>query len=206
MCMSNIIKMSKKCSKVNTSLKKVDSTKTSEPSEQEKLALLLQQEHKKGIAEGERIWRVKLENEFKEKMQIKYAELDSFMQKISDKLIDYETQFESTVLNTSFMLTEKILRRQLLQQSSIKEILEDSLQKVIGANEIIVRLNTHDFEEILSEGKNYNMGDSFSKIRFEKDDRIEVGGCFIESEIGNADGRISSMFNELKKKFDSEES
>ena len=104
------------------------------------------------------------------------------------------------------MLTEKILRRQLLQQSSIKEILEDSLQKVIGANEIIVRMNTHDFEEILSEGKNYNMGDSFSKIRFEKDDRIEVGGCFIESEIGNADGRISSMFNELKKKFDSEES
>ena len=206
MCMSNIIKMSKKCSKVNTSFKNVDSTKTSEPSEQEKLALLLQQEHKKGIAEGERIWRVKLENEFKEKMQIKYAELDSFMQKISDKLIDYETQFESTVLNTSFMLTEKILRRQLLQQSSIKEILEDSLQKVIGANEIIVRLNTHDFEEILSEGKNYNMGDSFSKIRFEKDDRIEVGGCFIESEIGNADGRISSMFNELKKKFDSEES
>ncbi len=206
MCMSNIIKMSKKCSKVNTSLKKVDSTKASEPSEQEKLALLLQQEYKKGVAEGERIWRVKLENEFKEKMQIKYAELDSFMQKISDKLIDYETQFESTVLNTSFMLTEKILRRQLLQQSSIKEILEDSLQKVIGANEIIVRLNTHDFEEILSEGKNYNMGDSFSKIRFEKDDRIEVGGCFIESEIGNADGRISSMFNELKKKFDSEES
>lgn len=206
MCMSNIIKMSKKCSKVNTSLKKVDSTKASEPSEQEKLALLLQQEYKKGVAEGERIWRVKLENEFKEKMQIKYAELDSFMQKISEKLIDYETQFESTVLNTSFMLTEKILRRQLLQQSSIKEILEDSLQKVIGANEIIVRLNTHDFEEILSEGKNYNMGDSFSKIRFEKDDRIEVGGCFIESEIGNADGRISSMFNELKKKFDSEES
>ena len=204
--MSNIIKMSKKCSKVNTSLKKVDSTKASEPSEQEKLALLLQQEYKKGVAEGERIWRVKLENEFKEKMQIKYAELDSFMQKISDKLIDYETQFESTVLNTSFMLTEKILRRQLLQQSSIKEILEDSLQKVIGANEIIVRLNTHDFEEILSEGKNYNMGDSFSKIRFEKDDRIEVGGCFIESEIGNADGRIASMFNELKKKFDSEES
>lgn len=204
--MSNIIKMSKKCSKVNTSLKKVDSTKASEPSEQEKLALLLQQEYKKGVAEGERIWRVKLENEFKEKMQIKYAELDSFMQKISEKLIDYEAQFESTVLNTSFMLTEKILRRQLLQQSSIKEILEDSLQKVIGANEIIVRLNTHDFEEILSEGKNYNMGDSFSKIRFEKDDRIEVGGCFIESEIGNADGRISSMFNELKKKFDSEES
>ena len=204
--MSNIIKMSKKCSKVNTSLKKVDSTKASEPSEQEKLALLLQQEYKKGVAEGERIWRVKLENEFIEKMQIKYAELDSFMQKISEKLIDYEAQFENTVLNTSFMLTEKILKRQLLQQSSIKEILEDSLQKVIGANEIIVRLNTHDFEEILSEGKNYNMGDSFSKIRFEKDDRIEVGGCFIESEIGNADGRISSMFNELKKKFDSEES
>jgi flagellar biosynthesis/type III secretory pathway protein FliH len=47
------------------------------------------------------------------------------------------------------------------------------------------------------------MKDSFSKIKFEKDDRIELGGCFVESEIGNADGRISSQLNELKRKLES---
>jgi flagellar biosynthesis/type III secretory pathway protein FliH len=46
------------------------------------------------------------------------------------------------------------------------------------------------------------MKDSFSKIKFEQDDRIELGGCFIESEIGNADGRISSQLNELKRKLE----
>ncbi len=41
-----------------------------------------------------------------------------------------------------------------------------------------------------------------AQIKFEKDERIEQGGCFIESEIGNADGRISSQLNELKRKFE----
>jgi flagellar assembly protein FliH len=39
---------------------------------------------------------------------------------------------------------------------------------------------------------------SYSNLKFESDDRIDVGGCFVESEIGNVDARISSQLNELK--------
>ena len=43
---------------------------------------------------------------------------------------------------------------------------------------------------------------SFSKIKFESDERIETGGCFIETEIGNVDGRIVPQLKELKKQFE----
>ncbi|MEJ2615740.1 MAG: FliH/SctL family protein, partial [Ignavibacteriaceae bacterium] len=58
---------------------------------------------------------------------------------------------------------------------------------------------------ILNEDTNKKIfyDESFSKIKFEQDDRIEQGGCVVETEIGNVDGRISSQFNELKKYFDS---
>ena len=95
------------------------------------------------------------------------------------------------------------MKREIDKESIIREVLDESLRKVLGANEIIVRLNSNDYESIIVEGKSFQMKDSFSKIKFEKDDRIELGGCFIESEIGNADGRISSQLNELKRKLES---
>jgi flagellar biosynthesis/type III secretory pathway protein FliH len=36
-------------------------------------------------------------------------------------------------------------------------------------------------------------------IKFEIDDNIEIGGCLIETEIGNLDARISSQLNEISK-------
>ena len=122
---------------------------------------------------------------------------------MNDKAEQFNTQFDELVMNVAFVLAETILKRQIEKESIIKEVLDDSLKKVIGANEIIVRLNPKDYESIIEEGKTFQLKDSFSQIKFEKDDRIELGGCFIESEIGNADGRISSQLNELKRKLES---
>ena len=47
------------------------------------------------------------------------------------------------------------------------------------------------------------MDDSFARIKFEPDERIDKGGCFVETEIGNVDARISTQLNELKRQFDS---
>jgi len=68
----------------------------------------------------------------------------------------------------------------------------------------VIRLNPADYESIVNDGKTYQLKDTFSKIKFEQDERIEIGGCLVESEIGNADGRISSQLNELRRKLDSD--
>ena len=124
------------------------------------------------------------------------------MSDLNDKSVLLESQFEQLVMNVGFVLAEAILKREIERESIFKDVLDESLKKVLGANEIIVRLHPKDYESIVIDGKSFQMKDSFSQIKFEKDDRIEMGGCFIESEIGNADGRISSQLNELKRKLD----
>jgi len=91
------------------------------------------------------------------------------------------------------------LRRELAQKSIINDILNKNLSKVIGANEIIIKVNPVDHELLEKSSKEYLVSNSISKISFEKSEYIEIGGCLIETEIGNLDARIETQINEILK-------
>ncbi|NWF90389.1 MAG: hypothetical protein HXY50_13125 [Ignavibacteriaceae bacterium] len=204
--MSNVIKVQKKNTKITASIKDYTLPQPHEESEKEKLQLALHKQYSNGFADGEKTAKLKFESVFNQNLTQKYEELDNFISKLDQKIIEFTNQYEKLVIDTAFILAEKILSKELNRESIITSVLNESLRKVIGANKILVRLHPKDYESILSEGKKHNMKDSFTKIQFEQDDRIEIGGCLVESEIGNADGRISSQLNELKKKIEFDDS
>jgi flagellar biosynthesis/type III secretory pathway protein FliH len=201
--MSDVIKLNKRPTNIIAYSEGATVFHTSEEQEKENFKAALHNQYTKGFNDGQKAVKEKVEQEFNEKLLRKYGELNNIMADLNDKSIQLDTQFEELVMNASFILAEAILKRQIEKESIIKGVLDESLRKVLGANEIIVRLNPKDYESIIVEGKAFQMKDSFSQIKFEQDDRIELGGCFIESEIGNADGRISSQLNELRKKLES---
>lgn len=175
---------------------------TVEEQEKENYQIALHNQYTKGFNDGQKAIKEKIESEYNEKLLLKYSELTNLISDLNEKTLKLDNQFEEVVMNVSFLLAEAILKKEISRKTIIKEVLEEALKKVIGANEIIVRLNPVDYESIIEDGKSFQLKDSFSQIKFEKDERIELGGCFIESEIGNADGRISSQLNELKRKFE----
>jgi flagellar assembly protein FliH len=200
--MSDVIKISKRPTNITAYSNSETVFHTSEEQEKENYQIALRNQYTKGFEEGQIAVKEKVEREFNERLLKKYSELNNLMSDLNDKSVLLESQFEQLVMNVGFVLAEAILKREIERESIFKDVLDESLKKVLGANEIIVRLHPKDYESIVVDGKSFQMKDSFSKIKFEKDDRIEMGGCFIESEIGNADGRISSQLNELKRKLD----
>ena len=200
--MSDVIKISKRPTNIVAYSEGASVFHTNEEQEKENYQIALHNQYTKGLADGQKTIKEKVEHEFNEKLLNKYAELNNLISDLNDKAVEQNTQFEEVVMSAAFILAGAILKREIDRESIFKDVLEESLKKVLGANEIIVRLHPKDYESIVTEGKSFQMKDSFSQIKFEKDERIEQGGCFIESEIGNADGRISSQLNELKKKLD----
>lgn len=200
--MSDVIKISKRPTNIVAYSEGASVFHTSEEQEKENYQIALHNQYTKGLADGQKAIKEKVEHEFNERLLRKYAELNNLISDLNDKAVELNTQFEEVVMNTAFILAGAILKREIDRDSIFKDVLDESLRKVLGANEIIVRLHPKDYESIVIEGKTFQMKDSFSQIKFEKDERIQQGGCFIESEIGNADGRISSQLNELKKKLD----
>ncbi len=201
--MSSVIKVNAKSKSINISMKNSISSSNIETEKEEIFfQRQLQQYYEKGFTDGQRSATERLENEYSEKLSNKYEEIKKKLIEFDNALNEYGKEFEKIVIELSLSISEKIVHREILKETIIDDVLKDSIRRVIGSNKVVVKLNPSDFEKINSESNNIFNDDSLSKINFETDDKIELGGCFIETEIGNVDARIPSQFIELKKNLE----
>jgi flagellar assembly protein FliH len=201
--MSSVIKINAKSRKLNVSMKNpLEGAGIETEKEEVFFQKQLQQYYEKGYNDGQKAATEKLETEYTDKLIQKFENVTEILSEFDKTVSEYDKTFEKIVINIALMIAEKIVQREILQGPIIETILKDSLKKVIGSNRILVRLHPGDLEIINQDSGNLFVDDSFSKIKFESDERIERGGCFIETEIGNVDARISSQFSEVKKQLE----
>jgi len=201
--MSNVIKVNAKSKKLNVSMMNpLESANVEVEREEIFFQKQLQQHYEKGYADGQKDTNEKLEKDFEDKLARKFENVSEIITEFDKTISEYDKTFEKIVVNIALIIAEKIVQREILQGPIIETVLKDSLKKVIGTNKILVRLHPSDLAIINQDSDNLFIDDSFAKIKFESDERIECGGCFIETEIGNVDARISSQFNEMKKQLE----
>ena len=163
----------------------------------------LEREYKRGFDEGEKLTKQRLENEYAEKLNKKYELVNQAKILFEELIPAYEQSFEKAVIDLSVVIAEKIVHREIQVDSIISNALNGALKKVVGANRVIVKLNPADLEKVNSIKEDALSNGSFDKIKFEQDNRIEPGGCFVETELGSVDARISSQFNEILRQLES---
>ncbi len=162
----------------------------------------IEEAYKKGFDEGRKKGRFEIEKDYSEKLFQKYEEIYHILTAYEQKMEEYETAFELLVVNTAVEIARKIVRHEVEKETLINENLKDAISKIIGANEVIIKLNPSDKDELNEYSRNLLNNSSFNKIKFESDERIEKGGCLVETEIGNVDARISSQLEELRLKLE----
>lgn len=159
----------------------------------------LEQEYKKGFEEGEQKTKEELEKIHSEELLTQAQDFYGIIKTFEEKIKNYENDFHRLVINVAGKISEKILSKELKNKSIIEKILNENLNKIIGANEIIIKLNPMDHKLLLKSSKEYLSSNNISKIRFETSESVSVGGCLIETEIGNLDARIESQVGEILK-------
>lgn len=200
--MSNVIKLNGKSARINVKINEESFSPIENEKKDNSLEIELHNRYISGFNDGQKDAINKLQHEYYEKLKAKYEQLDSLLNQLYEQNKLLNENFNKVVLETSFAIAEKIIRRELEKDSSIVNLIETCLKKVLTANEILIKLNPDDFEIVTNDLKEINKSIDASKIRFEKDEAIEKGGCLVETEIGNADARISSQLNELKRKLE----
>ena len=202
--MSSVIRVNAKSKKLNVSMKNpLEKSGIETDKEEVFFQKQLQQYYEKGYSDGQKAASEKLEKEYTDKLAKKFEYVTEIVSDFNKTVAEYDKSFEKIIINIALIIAEKIVQREILQGPIIDTVLKDSLKRVIGSNKILVRLHPSDLEIINQDSGNLFIDDAFSKIKFESDEKIERGGCFIETEIGNVDARISSQFNEMKKQFES---
>lgn len=156
----------------------------------------------KGFNEGQKEASNRLHKEYSEKLREAYFIIDSISSKIDVQIKEQVQKINEFVLQLSFQIAEKIIRREIDKDSPVLKIVDESLKKLTSANEVTIKLNPTDRKLVESHLSIINRKINSGNIRLESDERIEKGGCFIETEIGNADGRISSQIENIKRQIE----
>jgi flagellar assembly protein FliH len=167
-------------------------------SEDEYLERIEEEKHQQIFNAGREDAIRELQQEYSNSLQEKFFEYDNLMISVNNQLEQYRLAFDKIVIDASFLIASKVLKKSISESSIISGTITDSIQKIIGANSILFRLNPTDLELIKESKESFLENNSYSNIKFEADNRIDLGGCYVESEIGNVDARISSQLNELK--------
>ena len=201
--MSSVVKIKSKNGKANAKINDGMGFGTEEFENEEEYFKKLEEEKKQRIfEEGKQSAVEDLEKKFAADLSVKYEEYDKIMLSINEQLNEYQKSFDKIVIDLSFLIAEKIVKKTISQETVVMDTIKEATNKIIGANTILLRLNPTDMELIKETNQSILENNSYSNINYEVDERIEKGGCYIESEIGNVDARISSQLNELKSKIE----
>lgn len=157
--------------------------------------------YQRGYEEGYAAARNELEREFSSSMVKKTEEFYAILSNFEQKLIAYEQSFEEIVASVSLKIAEKIVKREINTRSIVEETVRTAAQKIVGANEVIIKINPADYE-LLSNEYHGSFDAGFEKVKFEVTTKVEPGGCLIESEIGNVDARIDTQLEEITRAFE----
>lgn len=159
----------------------------------------MEEEYKKGYEEAEKNVTEELEQKHSDELLNQSKDFYSIVSTFEEKFKIFENDFHSLVIKVSQRIAEKILQKELADNTIIEKLLDQNLRNIIGANDIIIKLNPTDYKLIQKSNKQYLASSGGSKIRFESNENIQIGGCLIESEIGNLDARVESQLNEIVK-------
>jgi flagellar assembly protein FliH len=159
--------------------------------------LELENEFKKGYENGVEETRDELERKHSQELLEQSQDFYNIISNFEERFKNFENDFHKLVTKVSYKVAEKILQKELQENSIIEQILDENISKLFGANDIIIKLNQKDHELIKKSSKEYLASNGITKLRFEANDKIQVGGCLIESNIGNLDARIDSQISEI---------
>jgi flagellar assembly protein FliH len=203
--MSSIIKISGRTGGIKVKIKgdgEDDTAANHEPSQEEYFQKQLHNNFEKGKTEGYNKARKEFEESFKRELIKRAEEFEKILRTLENNLKGYEEVFDKIVINVAVLIAEKLVKHEIDKNSTITNNLKESIRKVLGANDIRIKLNPKDHEIINSDGKNLILDESYSKIKFELDKNIEPGGCYIETEIGNVDSRMSTQLSEIRRQLE----
>ena len=202
--MSNVIKLNSPVfKKLSIRFKnELEDLEENQESKQDQFKLQLEQKYEQGFRIGYENAKNDIEKLYNEKLAKKVEEFNKILETMDKKISGYDLEFENLVIQLSFEIAQKIMKKEIKRETIIERVLKDSLKKILGANSVIIKIHPEDYKIISDDYSGKFFDESFSRIKFEQDERIEQGGCVVETEIGNVDARIASQLGELKKYFE----
>lgn len=131
--------------------------------------------------------------------------LKNYANMIQSEKEELATRYEQEVLDLAFEIAGRILGHELKERpDTIAQMTREALKQVIDCKRITVRANPDDLSYL--QNLRSDIADQLSQeTRFEliSDNKVQPGGCVIDTERGSLDARVGSQLETLKNNLQS---
>ncbi len=137
-----------------------------------------------------------LQKEYEKKAEEIVKSFALVVQEFAKETERYEQEFEKAVVTLALAIARRVVAREIeIDETAVLARSREAIRKIIGVDKIKIHVNPAD-EEYIREHRNdlSNYADSVKEIVIEADNKVERGGCIIESDLGNIDARVSTQF------------
>lgn len=139
------------------------------------------------------------------------AETEGFkkgLEKVSELIVNQEKMYfetkaklENMIYEMSFAAVRKIINEEIdTKPYIVKNVVEQAAKIISDKKNIVIFVNKNDLNFIKDEKKTlFSFFESAHSVKIEEMERVEKGGCLIQTEDGILNANISSMIDSLEK-------
>lgn len=152
----------------------------------------MEQGYQAGYEEGFAVAK----EEVQQKVKAALAKLDEIIEEAAKTRSRSLALLEDDFLKLSLVLAEKIIKSEIsMNKDWLQPIIADVLHKLADVEEITIRLNADDFQQLSDLESLASI--SSAKIKWEPDKALLPGSCLISSEFGLIDASLDKRFLKL---------
>jgi flagellar assembly protein FliH len=115
---------------------------------------------------------------------------------------EFLRSLEREVLDLSLAIAEKVIEHEARSDRTIVlGVIRGALEEARGATIVEVRLNPEDFDLVATRWQEVAPESLLERGQLVADDRIQQGGCVIETQTGRVDAQLASKLERLRDAF-----
>ncbi len=166
---------------------------------EEELKAQLKAAYDQGFNDGREVASRTLEREIQTAME-HVRSVDNLLLSIQQQFQKLQTEFEKAVAELAIAIAETILQEKL-QDHHIELIIRQIravFQEFPVFEELTIRLNPQDIEALQQAQSQLFAPGEVRNITLIPDERIERGGCIIETPLGAIDAQLSTQLEQIR--------
>ena len=151
--------------------------------------------HEKGSREGREAGLAKALSEHASQLQALATVVRSARTRLEEGIGDLSDVGAEIV----FEAVCKVLGQALADREGIAAVVREAVRRVRDRSRLIVRVSPADFDVVRQNRDKILEGLDAAQVEIAADDRVELGGCLLETPSGNLDGRLEVQLANLRR-------
>ena len=158
------------------------------------------EEYQRGLKQGRAEAEQALREELVKEIAAEQGKIGTLLSSIWEQFSQLYERQEQEIVRCGLAVARAIIKREVAVDKGVIQLqVREALRHLIGVEKVKLRVHPSD-EETLRRHRDEisSASDSLREMVIEPDDKIEPGGCILESESGNVDARFSTQLERLE--------